>query len=92
VPGIRVDCAELARLARALERDGQPVQLKVGRRPVGVTISLRECRERFALGRAMLICALARHRGDLGVEALAQGAPILRGWIIRARLTPEAAD
>jgi PHD/YefM family antitoxin component YafN of YafNO toxin-antitoxin module len=39
----------LRRLAKTLERDGEPILLKVGRRPVGVIVSLRDFRERFAL-------------------------------------------
>ncbi len=39
----------LGKVGRALERDGQPILLKVGRRPVGVIISVRDFRERFAL-------------------------------------------
>jgi PHD/YefM family antitoxin component YafN of YafNO toxin-antitoxin module len=39
----------LGRLARALERTGEPVLLKVGQKPVGVIVSLRDFKERFAL-------------------------------------------
>ncbi|HEY3233916.1 MAG TPA: hypothetical protein VGJ84_04335 [Polyangiaceae bacterium] len=39
----------LGKVARSLERDGQPILLKVGRRPVGVIVSMRDFRERFAL-------------------------------------------
>jgi PHD/YefM family antitoxin component YafN of YafNO toxin-antitoxin module len=39
----------LGKVARSLEKDGEPILLKVGRRPVGVIVSLRDFRERFAL-------------------------------------------
>lgn len=39
----------LSRVARSLEADGEPILLKIGRRPVGVIVSLRDFRERFAL-------------------------------------------
>lgn len=39
----------VARLARQLEEDGEPVLLKVGNTPVGVIVSLKDFRERFAL-------------------------------------------
>ena len=39
----------LSKLARRLEKDGEPVLLKLGRKPVGVIVSLRDFRERFAL-------------------------------------------
>lgn len=39
----------LGRVARSLEKDGEPILLKIGRRPVGVIVSLRDFRERFAL-------------------------------------------
>ena len=39
----------LGRIARDLERDGEPVLLKLGRRPVGVIVSMRDFHERFAL-------------------------------------------
>jgi antitoxin (DNA-binding transcriptional repressor) of toxin-antitoxin stability system len=42
----------LGKLARRLERDGEPVLLKVGRRPVGVIVSVQDFNERFALQRA----------------------------------------
>jgi PHD/YefM family antitoxin component YafN of YafNO toxin-antitoxin module len=39
----------LKTLARSLERDGEPILLKLGRKPVGVIVSLSDFRERFAL-------------------------------------------
>ena len=39
----------LARLAKGLERDGEPVALRLGRKRVGVIISVRDFNERFAL-------------------------------------------
>ncbi len=39
----------LGKVARRLEQDGEPILLKLGRQPVGVIISLRDYRERFAL-------------------------------------------
>jgi prevent-host-death family protein len=42
----------IGRLARHLERTGEPVLLKVRGRPVGAIISLRDFRERFVLERA----------------------------------------
>ena len=42
----------LGKIARRLERDGEPILLKLGRRPVGVIVSLRDYRERFALQEA----------------------------------------
>lgn len=37
------------RVAVQLERDGEPVLLRLGQRPVGVIVSMRDFRERFAL-------------------------------------------
>jgi PHD/YefM family antitoxin component YafN of YafNO toxin-antitoxin module len=42
----------LGRLARRLERDGEPVLLKLGRRPVGVIVSVQDFNERFSLQKA----------------------------------------
>lgn len=39
----------LKRLADGLESDGEPILLKVGDRPVGVIVSLKDFEERFAL-------------------------------------------
>ena len=39
----------LRRLAKELEQDGEPILLTVGRRPVGVIVSMSDFRERFAL-------------------------------------------
>jgi PHD/YefM family antitoxin component YafN of YafNO toxin-antitoxin module len=39
----------IAKLARELEDEGEPVLLKLGSTPVGVIVSLRDFRERFAL-------------------------------------------
>lgn len=36
-------------VARLLEETGEPILLKVGRKPVGVIVSLRDFNERFAL-------------------------------------------
>jgi hypothetical protein len=38
----------LGRVARSLERTGEPILLKLRSRPVGVIVSLRDFRERFA--------------------------------------------
>jgi PHD/YefM family antitoxin component YafN of YafNO toxin-antitoxin module len=38
----------LGRLVRNLERKGEPILLKLGSRPVGVIVSLRDFEERFA--------------------------------------------
>lgn len=42
----------LKTLAEELERDGQPILLKLGQRPVGVIVSLTDFRERFVLAAA----------------------------------------
>lgn len=42
----------LKTLADALERDGEPILLKLGQRPVGVIVSLTDFRERFVLAAA----------------------------------------
>jgi len=42
----------LKRVARGLEATGEPVLLKVGRKPVGVIISLQDFEERFVLRQA----------------------------------------
>ncbi|MSP60285.1 MAG: hypothetical protein EXR72_08080 [Myxococcales bacterium] len=42
----------LARVARALERDREPILLRLGRKPVGVIVSIRDFEERFASARA----------------------------------------
>jgi hypothetical protein len=42
----------LGKVARTLERDGEPIVLKLGRRAVGVIVSMRDFRERFALAKA----------------------------------------
>ncbi len=39
----------LTRLAKTLERTGEPILLKVGRTEAGVIISVQDFRERFAL-------------------------------------------
>lgn len=39
----------LARLAKELASDNQPVLLKLGKEPVGVIISIRDFNERFSL-------------------------------------------
>ena len=63
------------RVAARLEKDGEPVLLKVGRRPVGVIVSLRDFRERFALKaakeeRRRLIEEIRGHRirSDVAVQ------------------------
>jgi len=38
----------LGKVVAALERDGEPILLEKGRQPVGVIVSLRDFRERFA--------------------------------------------
>ena len=42
----------LGDIARALEADGEPILLKLGRRPVGVIVSLKDFHERFVLEQA----------------------------------------
>jgi hypothetical protein len=42
----------LGRIAKRLERDGQPIILKVGRKRVGAIVSIRDFEERFALHEA----------------------------------------
>jgi len=39
----------LGRIARKLERDGEPIMLRLGGRRVGVIISIKDFRERFSL-------------------------------------------
>ena len=39
----------LSRLAKGLERDGEPVALRLGQKRVGFIISVRDFNERFAL-------------------------------------------
>jgi hypothetical protein len=39
----------LGRIAKRLQRDGQPIILKVGRKRVGAIVSIRDFEERFAL-------------------------------------------
>ena len=38
----------LARTARSLEKDGQPILLKLGKKAIGVIVSMRDFEERFA--------------------------------------------
>lgn len=56
----------VAKLARQLEEDGEPVLLEVGNTPVGVIVSLRDFRERFALedAKAARRELVAEIRGD----------------------------
>ena len=42
----------LGRLAATLKRNGEPILLKLGREAVGVIISVKDFRERFALKEA----------------------------------------
>jgi PHD/YefM family antitoxin component YafN of YafNO toxin-antitoxin module len=42
----------LSKVARGLERSGEPILLKLGQRPVGVIVSLKDFQERFALKKA----------------------------------------
>ena len=42
----------LARVARALERDGEPFLLRLGQKPVGFLVSVRDFEERFSSARA----------------------------------------
>lgn len=39
----------LSKVFKTLERDGQPIALRLGRKRVGVIISVRDFNERFAL-------------------------------------------
>lgn len=55
----------LREIAEGLERDGAPVLLRLGRRPVGVIVSMRDFQERFALHDA------AARRRELVEEILA---------------------
>ena len=59
----------LGRVAGELEATGEPILLKVGRRPVGVIISMRDFEERFVLHDA------AARRKALVDEILADAAP-----------------
>jgi PHD/YefM family antitoxin component YafN of YafNO toxin-antitoxin module len=59
----------LRRLARTLERTGEPVLLRLRREEIGVIISLRDFRERFALR------AAAEERRRLVEEILADRRP-----------------
>ncbi len=42
----------LGRVAKSLERDGEPILLTLGGKPVGVIVSLKDFEERFALEQA----------------------------------------
>ena len=59
----------LGRLAKRLERDGQPILLKVGSRPVGVIVSVKDYNERFALQKA------SEERARLVEEIVAERKP-----------------
>jgi len=39
----------MGKVARGLERTGEPVLLELGKKPVGVLVSLKDFEERFAL-------------------------------------------
>ncbi len=41
--------ASLAKVAKALANDGEPILLKIGHTPAGVIVSLKDYREKFAL-------------------------------------------
>lgn len=41
----------VSKVARALERGGGPILLRVGRKPVGVIVSIAEYRQHFERGR-----------------------------------------
>jgi len=73
----------LKRLASEMEREGEPILLRVGGRPVGVLVSLRDFRERFAAKvageeRRRLVDEILRHRkrGQRSVQRVIDG---LRG-------------
>ena len=59
----------LETLADALEEDGEPTLLELGRRPVGVIVSLTDFRRRFALKDA------AREREAVLDEILSDRVP-----------------
>jgi PHD/YefM family antitoxin component YafN of YafNO toxin-antitoxin module len=42
----------LSKVAKRLEKNGEPVLLKLGRRPVGVIVSVKDFQERFSLKQA----------------------------------------
>jgi PHD/YefM family antitoxin component YafN of YafNO toxin-antitoxin module len=42
----------LSKVARGLERTGEPILLKLGRHAVGVIVSVKDYQERFALKQA----------------------------------------
>jgi hypothetical protein len=42
----------LSKVARGLERTGEPILLKLGQRAVGVIVSVKDYQERFALKQA----------------------------------------
>ena len=69
----QVTAAELrqsvGRIARALERTGEPILLKMGQRPVAVLITLKDFKERFALKDA------ETERKRLVAEILADARP-----------------
>jgi hypothetical protein len=66
---VEIGAAELRRslghLARRLERDGEPIILKVGRKRIGAIVSIRDFEERFALQEA------AGRRAELVEQILA---------------------
>lgn len=71
----------LGRVARSLERDGEPILLKVGTHPVGVIVSLKDFHERFALKaaeeeRKRLVAEILddRRRGATNVDRAIQDA------------------
>ena len=58
----------MGRVAKRLERTGEPVLLKLGNKPVGVIVSVKDFEERFALHDA------AQRRRELMDEILADRA------------------
>jgi len=70
----------LRRIADGLAADGEPILLKVGDRPVGVIVSLRDFAERFALhaaehARQALVDEILadRRQGAVNVEKALSG-------------------
>jgi hypothetical protein len=62
----------LGRIAKRLERDGNPIILKVGRKRVGAIVSIRDFEERFALQEA------AGRRADLVEQILSDRRKVSR--------------
>ncbi len=63
----------LGEVARSLAADGEPILLKIRRKPVGVIISLRDFRERFVLEqareeRARLVAEILADRRSVEVD------------------------